>query len=301
MSSSEQRSVHVPVMPREVLQWLQLSPGLTVLDGTVGAGGHSHLILRHIGSSGRLIGLDRDPMMLEFARRTLPDPNCTLINATYADADAILRKLNVPTVDRVLLDLGLSSDQLSDRNRGFGFDAGGPLDMRFNPASGSSAAELLATCSASELEHILSTFGEEPDARRMATGIVSRRERGRSIVTAHDLANCIEELAGGHRRQQERHPATRVFQALRIAVNQELDQVQRMLTQTLPGILSPGGVAVIISFHSLEDRLVKNALKEQHGWQVLTKTPVGPTPAEIRLNPRSRSAKLRAAIRNPPL
>jgi len=305
MTTSEHRPVHVPVMPREVLQWLQLTPGLTVLDGTVGAGGHSSLILKHIGDTGTLIGLDRDPMMLNLASQKLKGnsseesqsmhSHCHLIRSSYADAQGVLQELNIEGVDRVLLDLGLSSDQLSDRQRGFGFDAGGPLDMRFHPHEGKPAAELLRTLEEQQLEDIFRTHGEEPAASKIASEIVRRRRLGHPVSTAEELESCVCEAVGAARNAGGRNSATRVFQALRIATNNELQHVERMLIEILPAILKPGGIAVILTFHSLEDRLVKNAFKGHQGWQVLTKTPLEAAPAEVRLNPRSRSAKLRAA------
>ncbi len=295
MASADHRPVHVPVMPREVLQWLQLSPGLTVLDGTVGAGGHSSLILKSLGDSGRLIGLDRDPMMLRLASQKLNQSNCHLMRSNYADAFKLLQELGVDGVDRVLLDLGLSSDQLADRQRGFGFDVGGPLDMRYHPHEGQSASELLRSMNQDTLEEIFRTHGEEPASARVASEIVRRRQAGRPVSTAEELESCVCDAVGSARSAGGRNAATRVFQALRIAVNQELQHVARMLTETLPAILKPGGIAVVLTFHSLEDRLVKNAFKGHQGWQVLTKTPVAASPAEVRLNQRSRSAKLRAA------
>ena len=298
MPSADHRPVHVPVMPREVLQWLQLTSGLTVLDGTVGAGGHSQLILKALGESGQLIGLDRDPMMLAIAGQKLqPEQhrNCELLRSSYADASSVLQQLGVVGVDRVLLDLGLSSDQLSDRQRGFGFDAGGPLDMRFHPHEGRPAAELLRTLDEKQLEDIFRTHGEEPAAAKVASEIVRRRRLGHPVITAEELESCVRDAVGAARNTGGRNPATRVFQALRIATNDELQHVERMLTDVLPTIMNPGGIAVILTFHSLEDRIVKNAFKGHQGWQVLTKTPLEASPAEIRLNPRSRSAKLRAA------
>jgi 16S rRNA (cytosine1402-N4)-methyltransferase len=295
MAMPAPQPVHVPVMPREVIQWLQLSPGLTVLDGTVGAGGHSSLILRQLGETGRLIGLDRDAMMLQRASTVLQDPRCTLHAGSYANAMEILSQLNVPQVDRVLLDLGLSSDQLADSSRGFGFDAGGPLDMRFDTSTGPTAADLLRNGTSGELAAIFEEYGEEPAAGRLAAEIVRRRTAGQVIETSEELENCVNAVLGTNRRSADRNPATRVFQALRIAVNQELLHVRRMLTDVLPKLLKPGGIAVVISFHSLEDRITKSAFKGNQGWHLLTKTPVVAQPAEIRLNPRSRSAKLRAA------
>ena len=298
MASADHRPVHVPVMPREVLQWLQLAPGLTVLDGTVGAAGHSAIILKYLGDTGQLIGLDRDPMMLEIAARQLSQSqyhNCHLFRSSYVDASEVLQQLKIEGVDRVLLDLGLSSDQLSDQQRGFGFDAGGPLDMRFHPHEGRPAAELLLSFEETQLEEIFRTYGEEPAAGKIASEIVRRRKLGHPVRTAEELESCVRDAVGHARNAGGRNPATRVFQALRIATNNELQHVERMLTEVLPTILNPGGIAVILTFHSLEDRIVKNAFKGHQGWQVLTKTPLEAAPAEIRLNPRSRSAKLRAA------
>ncbi len=289
------RPVHIPVMPREVLQWLQLSPGLTVLDGTVGAAGHSSLILKAIGPTGWLIGVDRDPMMLGFAREKLSGDNCLLTRGSYLEAAEILSRFGRNRVDRVLLDLGLSSDQLADRNRGFGFDAGGPLDMRFHPHEGRSAAQFLQQSSQDELQTVLETWGEEPAARRIAAEVHRRLHAGNAVTTAADLQACVAAVCGDLRSDGGRTALTRVFQALRITVNEELDHANRMLTQVLPQILNTDGIAVVISFHSLEDRIVKNAFKGNQGWQILTKTPIEAQPAEVRLNPRSRSARLRAA------
>ncbi len=293
--SASQTSLHIPVLPREVLHWLHLSPNLTVLDGTVGAAGHSLQILRRLGPDGRLVGIDRDPRMLQYAAARLDDPRVTLVHASYADAQHVLQKLGLPGVDRVLLDLGLSSDQLADDERGFGFDAGGPLDMRFNPLTGRPAAVVLAESSAAELEQIFRTWGEEPAAAKIAAAVLHRRRIGRPLQTVAELLECVAEVCGPLRSDPGRTAAARVFQSLRIAVNQELQHVETMLNEVLPGILLPGGIAVIISFHSLEDRLVKQALKGNQGWQLLTKAPVEAMPAEIRINPRSRPAKLRAA------
>ncbi|MEO2014619.1 MAG: 16S rRNA (cytosine(1402)-N(4))-methyltransferase RsmH [Fuerstiella sp.] len=295
-------SVHLPVMFREVLHYLQLSEGLSVMDGTVGAAGHSQKILERIGSSGQLFGFDRDPMMLDHARQkitqTSDHTNVQLFHSSYADATEVFAEAGINGVDRVLLDLGLSSDQLADRERGFGFDAGGPLDMRFDTSKGHSAAELLRTADQQQLESILTEYGEENFARQIAAEICQRRSRN-PIQTTEDLESCVR-AAIPRGAGKGKNPATRVFQALRIAVNDELEHVQQMMTSVLPALLKPTGIAVILTFHSLEDRIVKSAFKGQKEWQVLTKTPIESTPAEIRLNPRSRSAKLRAALRRSP-
>ena len=217
----DSKSVHVPVMPREVLHYLQLSEGLTVMDGTVGAGGHSQQILAKIGDRGRLIGFDRDPMMLSFAQQKLPQPNVQLFHSTYTAALEQLAQAGINGVDRVLLDLGLSSDQLADRDRGFGFDAGGPLDMRFDTSTGTSAAEFLRRCSVESLATVLKDFADEPYADRIADQIVSQR-RSSPIETTQDLEDSVRRAIPRAAANSGKNPATRVFQALRIAVNDEL-------------------------------------------------------------------------------
>jgi len=281
-------SIHKPVMLREVLQQLDLHPGLTVMDGTVGAGGHSTEIRNRIGAEGRIVGFDRDTMMLAFAAERLADPNTNLIHAPYSEAAEKLAEIGVTHVDRVLLDLGLSSDQLSDRERGFGFDAGGRLDMRFDVSRGVPVDEYIRRTSREELIRVMSEFGEEPQAERIADALQHQR-----IESAEQLAELIRKATRSS--TSRRDPATRVFQALRIAVNEELQHLEYMMSQVLPTILKQDGLAVIITFHSLEDRIVKSAFKGHQGWHVLTKTPLRPTPAEVRVNPRSRSAKLRSA------
>ncbi|MGB4739695.1 MAG: 16S rRNA (cytosine(1402)-N(4))-methyltransferase RsmH [Fuerstiella sp.] len=292
----ESQSVHVSVMPREVLHYMQLVDGLTVMDGTVGAAGHGQQILARIGSTGRLLGFDRDPMMLGFAKDKLPESNVQLFHSSYLHASEILAEAGIDGVDRVFLDLGLSSDQLADRERGFGFDAGGPLDMRFDASKGESAAEFLAISSAEALATVFREFADEPFADRIAEQIVSQR-RTAPIKTTSDLEESVRRAIPRGATKSGKNPATRVFQALRIAVNKELEHVQNMMTDVLPKLLKPGGIAVILTFHSLEDRIVKSGFKGKQEWQLLTKTPIESTPAEIRINPRSRSAKLRAAQR----
>lgn len=287
------QSVHRPVLPREVLRSLELQPGLTVVDGTLGAAGHSRLILEHIQPDGILIGVDRDPMMVELARQKLSEFDCRLVQENYAHLPSIIEQLGIDQVDRILVDLGLSSDQLADRQRGFGILAGGPLDLRFDPGSGQPASDLLAAASADELQRIFSEFGEEPQAAAIAQRIVNRR-RSDPVRTAEQLAQLVTEVVG---QRGHRHGATRVFQALRIAVNAELEHVEHALRETFPAVLRPGGLCAVITFHSLEDRITKRAFLENSIWQSVTAKPVTATSAEIRLNPRSRSAKLRVARR----
>jgi len=288
-------SVHVPVMVREVLRGLDLAPGLTVVDGTVGGGGHSKKICELIGPTGRLIGIDRDPTMLDRARSVLPTAGVSLHRGSYVDLPEFLQQDGVSTVDRILVDLGLSSDQLADRERGFSFHADGPLDLRFHAQEGPAAAEFLANASAAELEQILRDYGEEPHSRGIAAAIVRQRAT-HPINTALELAELVASVTG-HKGRAEKHPATRVFQALRLAVNRELEHVQKALTESFPTCLRPGGLLVVISFHSLEDRIVKEAFRDATLWEVVTPKPILPSPTEERVNPRSRSAKIRIARR----
>jgi 16S rRNA (cytosine1402-N4)-methyltransferase len=289
-------SVHVPVMVREVLRGLELSTGLCVVDGTVGGGGHSRRILEAIGPTGRLLGLDRDPEMLDRARGVVHGENVRLVHRSYADIDAVLTELQWPPVDRILIDLGLSSDQLAADHRGFSFLATGMLDLRFDPLQGEPAWQLLQRLSESELARLFTEYGEEPHAHAIAAAIVRQRAT-QPIRTAAELGQLIEQTVRGGRG--DRHPATRVFQALRIAVNRELDQLTRALDVTFPRSLAPGGLLAVIAFHSLEDRLVKEAFRRRDVWENKTPKPLEPSPTEVRVNPRSRSAKLRIARRQP--
>lgn len=276
-------------MLREVLAQLDLHSGQTVVDGTVGGGGHSRAICERIGPAGRLIGLDRDPSAIERARETLAAyAHVSLQARSYVDLLEVLAALDVPRVDRILLDLGLSSDQLVDEARGFGFQSEGPLDLRFDASQGLSAAEWFRSATEVEIADALWEFGDEPRSRPLAAAI--KRELP---ATSGALAELVVRVLGAPRRD-EKHPATRVFQAVRIAVNRELDHVERALTDVLPACLASGGRLAVISFHSTEDRLVKQAFK-LHPLLKAVEKPICPTPAEIRYNPRCRSAKLRIA------
>lgn len=292
-------AIHVPVLLRETLQALDLHPGLTVVDGTVGGGGHSRKILEHIQPDGTLIGLDRDPLMLQHAAAVLAGERSRLCHANYCDLPSVLGTLGIPAVDRIVIDLGLSSDQLADRERGFGFSTLGLLDMRFDVSQGEPASELLSRASAEELASIFHEYGEERFSRAIAEQIVRQRST-QPVRTVKDLVDTIDAaLPAAVRRDARKEPATRVFQALRIAVNRELQHLEEALQHSLYESLRPGGRLVMITFHSLEDRLVKNALRDESRWQQLHKKPVSPSPQEVRLNPRSRSAKLRAAVKLP--
>ena len=289
---SVQGPVHVPVLLGPVLDYLDLRPGLVVVDGTVGAGGHAQHILERIQPGGRLIGLDRDPMMLAHARHALTQPDRYLLQASYAELARVLSGLGMTAIDRLLLDLGLSSDQLADASRGFSFDSNGPLDMRFDTSHGPTAADVINRLPEVELARILFEYGDERHSRRIARRIVAARP----LRTAAALADLVRRAVPRPRSRQRIHPATRVFQALRIAVNDELDALRTLLHDQLPRVLRTGGRAVVISFHSLEDRIVKQAFRDRECWESLTRKPVVADEAEIRANPRSRSAKLRAAV-----
>ena len=287
---------HVPVLLREVERALELIPGLIVVDGTVGAAGHSKMIANRIGSEGRLIGLDRDPMMLAFAAQALAEmQNVTLKQASYVELPDVLSGLGVAGVDRVLLDLGLSSDQLADESRGFGFRVDGPLDLRFDTRRGQSAAEFIRTAGEVELERVLREYGEDPASGRIAR-FLAARAASEPITTGVQLAEAVAECMNVQRREAgDKHPATRVFQALRIAVNDELGHVARGLEESVFRSLRPGGLAAVITFHSLEDRIVKQEFRRTERWENLTTKPIVATHQEQRFNPRSRSAKLRVA------
>lgn len=238
--------------------------------------------------------------MLQHAAMVVTGERSHLCHASYRDLPSVLRELKLDAVDRILVDLGLSSDQLADRERGFGFNTSGPLDMRFDVTQGEPAADLLSRAPSEELETIFREFGEERFSRQIAEQIV-RQRRTSPIQTASDLVAAIDSaLPPSIRREARKEPATRVFQALRIAVNRELQHLEHALAHSLYDSLRPGGRLVVITFHSLEDRLVKHAFRDESRWQCLHKKPVAPSPQEIRINPRARSAKLRVAVKLPP-
>ena len=291
-------TIHQPVLLDEVLAWLAPREGSILVDGTVGGGGHAAAIADRVGETGRVIGLDRDPSMLELARAAVAGRPVTLVHAPYAEMGRVLEELGIDRVQGVLLDLGLSSDQLAWRERGFSFVADGPLDMRFDSGSGDpDAADLVNRLPAEELADLFYKYGEERYSRRIARRIVEER-RIEPIRTTARLAEVVRRSLPPPARRGPIDPSTRVFQALRIAVNDELGQVDEVL-QIIPDVLAPGGRAAIISFHSLEDRRVKWAFRSDPRLNVLTRKPVTATAAEVAANPRARSAKLRVAERCP--
>ena len=289
---------HVPVLLKEAIDFLAVRRGGTYIDATVGLGGHSFEIAKRLGAPGHLIGLDKDPAALDSARRSVgispatPDwPTITLLHRSFAE---IANGQRPATIDGILADLGMSSMQLNDAARGFSFQAEGPLDMRMNPQAGLTAEQVVNQVDEVTLANLIYEFGEERRSRRIARAIV----RSRPIRTTADLAAVISAAARPMNPAERRiHPATRTFQALRIFVNHELDDLRELL-RAAPRVLKKGGRIVIISFHSLEDRIVKDAMREaakEGQYKLLTKKPVTAGKEEIDRNPRSRSAKLRAA------
>lgn len=294
------RSAHVPVLLREVLQVLDLAPGLTVVDGTLGGGGHSRAILQRIGPTGRLIALDRDARMVDLSRPRIAGPNVHVVHAPYAHLPRVLADLSLGPVDRILLDLGWCSDQLADGERGFSFQVNSPLDLRYDSTTGQSASKLLETATEEQLTQIISEFGEDHLARQHARRIVAFRQK-QPLKTTFDLVSAITGQPAPWRGTgpDSRHPATQVFQALRIAVNQELEQLHEALNGVCDSCLKPHGILAVLSFHSLEDRMVKQAFRDPNRWETVLPKPLSASPAEQRLNPRSRTALLRAARKKP--
>lgn len=291
---------HRPALMAELLEYLALRPGMTVVDATVGGGGHAEAVLEKMGGQGKLIGIDRDAEAIAASRERLRrfGAAVTLMQGKFSELESLLDLSGAEKVDRIYFDLGVSSRQLDQAGRGFSFAKDAPLDMRMDQGQGETAAELLKRLSEKELERIFREYGEERFARRVAKEVVRRREKGARLERTRDLAGLLEAVIG--RRGQRVHPATRIFQALRIAVNHELEELFKGLGSSL-NRLAPSGRMAVISYHSLEDRIVKNFFRDQQRegvLNILTKKPVTPGEDEIRSNPRARSAKLRAAERN---
>jgi 16S rRNA (cytosine1402-N4)-methyltransferase len=289
---------HVPVLLKEAIDFLDIKRDGSYIDATVGLGGHSYEIAKRLGAQGHLIGLDKDPAALEATRAKLSSetedfPRLTLLHASFAE---IGKRFDPASADGLLADVGMSSLQLNDAARGFSFQAEGPLDMRMDPQAGRTAEQVVNQVDEVTLANLIYEFGDERRSRRIARAIV----RSRPIRTTAQLAEIVSGAARPMNQAERRiHPATKTFQALRIFVNDELKDLQELMTAA-PQVLKPGGRLVIISFHSLEDRIVKDALRDgvkQGHYRLLTKKPETPGEEEIQRNPRSRSAKLRAAER----
>lgn len=288
-------SSHEPVLLHEVVEALHPSLGDSIVDCTVGLGGHAEALLEQLGPSGRLLGIDADPNAIELARERLSrfGGSAILVNRSFADLAAVCREYEFHAVDGILFDLGLSSMQVDSPERGFSFQRDAPLDMRFDPSQELTAGDIINSYPEREIARIIREYGEERRARRIARSIV----RSRPITSTVRLARLVEQVLGSRRGRI--HPATRTFMALRIAVNQELDSLSSALAQT-PDLLVPGGRLVVVSYHSLEDRIVKQFMRSQARdcvLQLVSRKVVRPTSLEIESNPRSRSAKLRIAER----
>ena len=297
---STSAAYHQPVMVEAVLDLLHPRAGAVIVDATVGTGGHSLALLPRLLPNGRLIAIDRDPEVVDLARARLAEfqPLVHWECDNYRNLESLLSRLGCPQVDGILADLGVSSLHLDRADRGFSFSHEGPLDMRMDPTQGATAETLVNSLPADELAHLLETLGEERFARRIAQRIVQERSTHRMTTTKQLAQAVIRALPAGARHGRV-HAATRTFQALRMAVNDELGALEALLAQ-LPTLLGPGGRAVILTFHSLEDRLVKRTFLEgqaQGLWTVLTKKPLRPSDDEVARNPRARSAKLRAVER----
>ncbi|MGC4045398.1 MAG: 16S rRNA (cytosine(1402)-N(4))-methyltransferase RsmH [Armatimonas sp.] len=302
-------SYHIPVMLEECLEGLNLAPGKTIVDGTLGGGGHSASIAEALGAEGTLIGLDQDPDALEAAGARLANAPCQvhLVRTNFENLESALDSLGLALVHGILLDLGVSSHQLDTPGRGFALRMQGPLDMRMNPDVGETAAELLNRLSEREIAQILFEYGEERRSRQIAAQIV----KSRPLTTTEDLVDCVRRAMPGGTRPGQIHPATRTFQGIRIAVNDELGVLERAIEAAVRRLAS-GGRVVVLSYHSLEDRIVKTAFNTLSGKRegsdfpdltappepvlsIVTKKPVGPSDDEVRRNPRARSARLRVA------
>ena len=286
-------TVHIPVLLSEAIEGLCLQPGQIIVDGTLGGGGHSIAFAQQVGERGKVIGLDRDPSAVARIADLLPN-NVVPVCSNYADTPEVLKELEIEQVDAIFLDLGLSSDQLADEQRGFSFQSDGPFDLRFDQTQGEPAWRLVENMKEKNLADLIYEYGEERYSRKIARKIVEVRHK-QSLKSTAELAALLRGCVPKSRKNPI-DPATRTFQAFRIAVNEELKWL-RVALKRLPQCLKPGGRIGIISFHSLEDRMVKHALREDDRLDVLTKKPITASEAELHENPRSRSAKMRFARR----
>lgn len=285
---------HIPVLFEQSLEYLAIRPDGIYVDATFGAGGHSRGILERL-RGGRLIAFDADPQA-QLRASAISNSAFTFVPSNFRELGTVLDRLGIEQVDGVLYDLGVSSMQFDDVSRGFSFRESAPLDMRMDPNAGKSAYQVLMTASESELADIFFHYGQERASRRIARAIVQRRSAGTLPATTLEFGQMISGLLHKKGQRERIHPATRVFQALRIAVNDELDALRESLDTAVDRLRGAGRV-VTISFHSLEDRIVKHKFREDDRLEVITRKPLVPDDAEIERNPRARSAKLRAAQR----
>ena len=301
---------HISVLLEECMEGLDIKPDGIYVDGTLGGAGHSSQIVKQL-TSGRLIGIDRDPIALEASGKRLEPykDRVTLVHSNFCEMKQVMKDLDIPGVDGILLDLGVSSPQLDDGERGFSYMADAPLDMRMNNQDALTAYEVINTWSQDELKRILFDYGEERYAPRIASNICRRREE-KPIETTLELVDVIRSAMPPQALREKQHPAKRSFQAIRIAVNDELGSVEKAMRDAIP-LLNPGGRLAIITFHSLEDRIVKNAMAEAAKGctcppnfpvcvcgkkpivKLVSRKPIVATEEELEVNPRSRSAKLR--------
>lgn len=301
MKPNAKDEYHTPVMSDEVVWLIHPRPGGVYIDCTLGSGGHALGLLEFAGAGAQVIGIDRDQDAISAAKERLNifRDTVTFVHGNFSDLQDIVKNLGILKADGILFDLGVSSHQLNEAERGFSYMEDGPLDMRMGQEAGPSAKDLINTLSAEEIASILKTYGEERWADRIAEFIVKRRDKA-PVTTTGELADIVKAAIPAKARRSGPHPARRTFQALRIAVNQELDNLHAGLDQAIR-ILRSGGRLVVISYHSLEDRIVKTTFlkmsspKGQDSLRILTKKPIVPCMEEIIANPRSRSAKLRAA------
>jgi 16S rRNA (cytosine1402-N4)-methyltransferase len=312
MSVAMSLPVHVSVLLDEVITALQPRPGGRFIDCTVGLGGHAAAILEEISPSGRLFGIDADPDAINISKDRLSDysETVTLVNDNFINLEAISKRYHIHPVDGILFDLGVSSLQLDTAERGFSFHLDAHLDMRFNPEQGLTASDIVNRFSEQELAKLIERYGEERHSRRIARSIIQNRP----IATTAELAQSVQQALAGSTRRGRIHPATRIFMALRIAVNNELQNLELALKQT-PNLLRPGGRLSVISYHSLEDRIVKQFMRHAATsclcppgtvicscghvptLKLISRKVIKPTSLEIESNPRSRSARLRIAER----
>ncbi|MBR2082599.1 MAG: 16S rRNA (cytosine(1402)-N(4))-methyltransferase RsmH [Elusimicrobiaceae bacterium] len=287
---------HIPIMAREIAQLLLVNPQGTYMDGTLGLGGHTKYFLSQLGAQARIFGFDKDPHALEMARERVNDARLTACHAGYTHAPEVLASYHVTQLDGALFDLGLSSYQLDDPTRGFSILREGPLDMRFDTTQTTSAADIVNTWPLSELERIFREYGEERRAAQAAHAVVTAR-RTAQVTTTTQLKQLLEPVLGPQRGRI--HPATQIFQALRIACNRELENVEQ-IAGVIDQLLKPGARAAVLTFHSLEDRMIKNhfkALAAKGTWKLVNKHTLTPSYEEVRQNSRARSAKLRVIER----